>query len=360
MSSIFGKNIKVSIFGQSHSAAIGAVIDGLPPGFSVDMHKVRAFLARRAPGQAEYATARKEADEPIVLCGLLDGKTCGAPLAATIQNGDTRSKDYSKLKDIPRPGHADYTAELRYGGHQDVRGGGHFSGRLTAPLCFAGAICLQMLEERGVHIGAHLYSIAGVSDAPFCPERICPEILHSICSKPFAVIDDTAGEVMQQKIAQAKAERDSVGGIIECAAIGFPAGLGSPMFDGLENRLAAALFGIPAVKGLEFGEGFGVVALRGSQNNDAFAIEEGRIVTKTNHAGGILGGISTGMPLLFRLAFKPTPSIALAQQSISLSRRQAETLEITGRHDPCILPRAIPVVEAVTAIVLLDLLLDAR
>ena len=359
MSSSIGENIKVSIFGQSHSAAIGAVIDGLPAGFRVDLEKVRAFMARRAPGRAAYATARQEADEPIVLSGLVDGKTCGAPLAAIIQNGDVRSKDYAMLKDIPRPGHADFTAHIRYGGYQDVRGGGHFSGRLTAPLCFAGAICLQMLEERGVQIGAHLYSIAGVSDTPFCPESVSAAELQTVRSRPFAVLDSAAGEAMQQKIAQAKEALDSVGGIIECAALGLPAGIGSPMFGGLENRLASALFGIPAVKGVEFGEGFGVATLRGSENNDPLFLEDGRVKTKTNHAGGILGGISTGMPLLFRLAFKPTPSIARPQQSISLSRMEPETLEITGRHDPCILPRAVPVVEAVTAIVLLDLLQDA-
>lgn len=360
MSSHIGKNITVSIFGQSHSQAIGAVIDGLPAGFSVDMEKVRAFMARRAPGRAAYATARKEADEPILLSGLADGKTCGAPLAMLIQNGDTRSKDYEQLRDIPRPGHADYTANLRYGGFQDVRGGGHFSGRLTAPLCFAGAICLQMLEQRGIFIGAHIASIAGVADTPFCPTQICPEELRSVSAKPFAVISDDAGAAMQEKIAAAKADLDSVGGVIECAAIGFPAGVGDPMFDGLENRLAAALFGIPAVKGLEFGAGFAAAQMLGSQNNDPFFFEGDRVLTKTNHAGGILGGISTGMPLLFRLAFKPTPSIARVQDSVSLSQGEPRKLEITGRHDPCIVPRAVPVVEAVAAIVLLDALLGAR
>lgn len=360
MSSHIGKNITVSIFGQSHSQAIGAVIDGLPAGFAVDMEKVRAFMARRAPGRAAYATARKEADEPILLSGLADGKTCGASLAMLIQNGDTRSKDYEQLRDIPRPGHADYTANLRYGGFQDVRGGGHFSGRLTAPLCFAGAICLQMLEQRGIFIGAHIASIAGVADTPFCPTQICPEELRAVSSKPFAVISDDAGAAMQEKIAAAKADLDSVGGIIECAAIGFPAGVGDPMFDGLENRLAAALFGIPAVKGLEFGAGFAAAQMLGSQNNDPFFFEGDRVLTKTNHAGGILGGISTGMPLLFRLAFKPTPSIARAQDSVSLSQGEPRKLEITGRHDPCIVPRAVPVVEAVAAIVLLDALLGAR
>ncbi len=359
MSSQIGKNITVSIFGQSHSQAIGAVIDGLPAGFAVDMEKVRAFLARRAPGRAAYATARREADEPIILSGLAEGKTCGAPLAMLIGNGDTRSKDYEKLRDIPRPGHADFTANLRYGGFQDVRGGGHFSGRLTAPLCFAGAICLQMLEQRGVFVGAHIASVAGVADAPFDPVRVCPADLQAVSAKPFAVIDDAAGAAMQEKIAQAKADLDSVGGTIECAAVGFPAGVGDPMFDGLENRLAAALFGIPAVKGLEFGAGFAAAEMRGSQNNDPFLLEGDRVLTKTNHAGGILGGISTGMPLLFRLAFKPTPSIARAQDSVSLSRKKPEKLEITGRHDPCIVPRAVPVVEAAAAIVLLDALLGA-
>lgn len=356
MSSSIGEQIKVTVFGQSHSAAIGVVIDGLPPGFAVDLEKVQAFLSRRAPGGAAYATARKEADAPQVLSGLADGKTCGAPLCAVIENRDTRSKDYSKLKDIPRPGHADYTAALRYGGFQDFRGGGHFSGRLTAPLCFAGAICLQMLEARGVHIGAHIASIAGIFDTAFSETDVCAADLSALCQKPFATLDDAAGLAMQQKIAEAKANLDSVGGVIECAAVGFPAGIGNPMFDGLENRLAAALFGIPAVKGLEFGAGFGVAQMLGSENNDPFYLADGAVKTKTNHAGGILGGISTGMPLLFRLAFKPTPSIARPQNSVSLSQRKPEKLEITGRHDPCILPRAVPVVEAVTAIVLLDML----
>lgn len=360
MSSHIGKNITVSIFGQSHSQAIGAVVDGLPAGFAVDMEKVRAFLARRAPGRAAYATARKEADEPILLSGLADGKTCGAPLAMLIQNSDTRSKDYEQLRDIPRPGHADYTAHLRYGGFQDVRGGGHFSGRLTAPLCFAGAICLQMLERQGIFIGAHIASIAGVADTPFHPTQICPADLQAVQAKPFAVVNDDAGAAMQEKIAAAKANLDSVGGIIECATVGFPEGIGDPMFDGLENRLAAALFGIPAVKGLEFGAGFGAADMLGSQNNDPFCLEDGRVLTKTNHAGGILGGISTGMPLLFRLAFKPTPSIAKAQDSVSLSCKEPRKLEISGRHDPCIVPRAVPVVEAVAAIVLLDVLLGAQ
>ncbi len=359
MSSQIGKNVIVSIFGQSHSAAIGAVIDGLPAGFTVDLKAVQAFLARRAPGKAAYATARREADLPIVLSGLADGKTCGAPLCAIIQNGDTRSRDYEKLRDVPRPGHADFTAQFRYGGHQDTRGGGHFSGRLTAPLCFAGAICLQMLEAQGIQIGAHIASIVGVADTPFDPVSVCAADLQAVRGKPFAVLDDAAGAAMQQEIAKAKAELDSVGGVIECAAIGLPAGIGDPMFGGLENRLAAALFGIPAVKGLEFGAGFSVAGMRGSQNNDPFYLD-GSVKTRTNHAGGILGGISTGMPLLFRLAVKPTPSIAQPQDSISFSANAPELLEIAGRHDPCILPRAVPVVEAVSAIVLLDLLMDAH
>lgn len=243
MSSIFGKNIKVSIFGQSHSAAIGAVIDGLPPGFSVDMHKVRAFLARRAPGQAEYTTARKEADEPIVLCGLLDGKTCGAPLAATIQNGDTRSKDYSKLKDIPRPGHADYTAELRYGGHQDVRGGGHFSGRLTAPLCFAGAICLQMLEERGVHIGAHLYSIAAFRMPLSAPSASARKFFTASVPSPSPLSTIQRERLCSRKLPKPRRSGTALGELSNVRQLVFPQGWGSPMFDGLENRLAAALFG---------------------------------------------------------------------------------------------------------------------
>lgn len=356
MASYLGEHIHVSVFGQSHSPAIGVVVDGLPAGERVDMEELGRFLKRRAPGQNATSTPRKEADLPQFLSGLVDDVTCGAPLAALIENTNTRSQDYAQLRDKLRPGHADFTAQVKYGGFQDVAGGGHFSGRLTAPLCIAGGICLQILKRRGIEVAAHIASIAGEADRPFDPMGESVETMDALKRAPFPVLDEKAGERMRKAILQAKEEGDSVGGIIECLVTGVPAGLGEPMFGGMENRLAAALFGIPAVKGVEFGAGFGVATMRGSENNDPFTVKDGKLVTETNHAGGILGGITNGMPLVFRLAVKPTPSIAKQQQTVSLSKKQVEELVVTGRHDPCIVPRAVPVVEAVTALTILDLL----
>lgn len=360
MASYLGEHIHVSVFGQSHSPAIGVVVDGLPAGERVDMEELGRFLKRRAPGQNATSTPRKEADLPQFLSGLVDDVTCGAPLAALIENTNTRSQDYAQLRDKPRPGHADFTAQVKYGGFQDVAGGGHFSGRLTAPLCIAGGICLQILKRRGIEVAAHIASIAGEADRPFDPMGESVETLDALKRAPFPVMDEKAGERMRKAILQAKEEGDSVGGIVECLVTGVPAGLGEPMFSGMENRLAAALFGIPAVKGVEFGAGFGVATMRGSENNDPFTVKDGKLVTETNHAGGILGGITNGMPLVFRLAVKPTPSIAKQQQTVSLSKKQVEELVVTGRHDPCIVPRAVPVVEAVTALVLTDLLFSGE
>lgn len=360
MASYLGEHIHVSVFGQSHSPAIGVVVDGLPAGERVDMEELGRFLKRRAPGQNATSTPRKEADLPQFLSGLVDDVTCGAPLAALIENTNTRSQDYAQLRDKPRPGHADFTAQVKYGGFQDVAGGGHFSGRLTAPLCIAGSICLQMLKRRGIEVAAHIASIAGEADRPFDPMGESVETMDALKRAPFPVLDEKAGERMRKAILRAKEEGDSVGGVIECLVTGVPAGLGEPMFGGMENRLAAALFGIPAVKGVEFGAGFGVATMRGSENNDPFTVEDGKLVTETNHAGGILGGITNGMPLVFRLAVKPTPSIAKQQQTVSLSKKQVEELVVTGRHDPCIVPRAVPVVEAVTALVLTDLLFSGE
>lgn len=360
MASYLGERIHVSVFGQSHSPAIGVVVDGLPAGERVDMEELGRFLKRRAPGQNATSTPRKEADLPQFLSGLVDDVTCGAPLAALIENTNTRSQDYAQLRDKPRPGHADFTAQVKYGGFQDVAGGGHFSGRLTAPLCIAGGICLQILKRRGIEVAAHIASIAGEADRPFDPMGESVETLDALKRAPFPVMDEKAGERMRKVILQAKEEGDSVGGVIECLVTGVPAGLGEPMFGGMENRLAAALFGIPAVKGVEFGAGFGVATMRGSENNDPFTVKDGKVVTETNHAGGILGGITNGMPLVFRLAVKPTPSIAKQQQTVSLSKKQVEELVVTGRHDPCIVPRAVPVVEAVTALVLTDLLFSGE
>jgi len=359
VSSEFGKIVKVSVFGQSHGKAIGVLMDGLPAGEAVDLEELNVFLDRRRPGKGPLSTARRETDTPVFLSGLENGKTCGAPLCAVIENADQRSKDYSELLDKPRPGHADYTAAVKWGGHADMRGGGHFSGRLTAPLCVAGGVAKQILARRGVFVGAHLSAVAGISDAPF-PLYPTPELFGTVAAKPFPVLNDEAGERMRSAILAAKNDLDSVGGVVECAAVGLPAGLGDPMFEGVENRLAAAIFGIPAVKGLEFGVGFGSAALQGSENNDPFALEAGKIVTATNHAGGILGGITTGMPIVLRAAFKPTPSIGRPQRTVSLSAMENAELTIHGRHDPCIAHRAVPVVEAVTAAVLLDMLLEGN
>lgn len=354
MSSTYGETLKLSIFGQSHGSAIGMTLDGIPAGLPVDLEKLQTFLNRRAPGQNDWSTPRKEEDRPEFLAGILDGHTCGAPIAAVIHNKNTRSGDYSNLHDCPRPGHADFTAQVKYDGYQDVAGGGHFSGRLTAPLCIAGGLCKQWLEEQGIRIGAHLYSVAGVEDDRFDP--LCPD-LDSV-HDDFPVIDAARGDGMRHAIAEARSEGDSVGGIVECAVTGLPIGLGDPMFGGMEGRIAQIVYGVPAVKGVEFGAGFAVASKRGSENNDGYAIRDGEVVTLTNNAGGILGGITNGQPLLFRAAIKPTPSISRQQQSISISRMEETPLVVKGRHDPCIVPRAVPVIEAAAAIAIYDAILS--
>lgn len=357
MSSEFGKLLRVGVFGESHGAAIGVTVDGLPAGERIDMDELQAFLDRRRPGKNPLSTARRETDVPEFLSGLRDGVTCGTPLCAVIHNSDQHSADYAELADKPRPSHADYTAWVKWRGQADMRGGGHFSGRLTAPLCVAGGIAGQILARRGIFVGAHLAAVGTEEDETF-PLHPTDELFRAVAAKPFPTLSDAAGERMQRVILDAREAQDSVGGIIECAAIGLPAGVGEPMFDGVENRLAAALFGIPAVKGVEFGAGFGSARLRGSENNDALRVENGRVVTETNRAGGILGGITNGMPLTLRVGIKPTPSIGQKQKTVSLSRMENTELTVHGRHDPCIAHRAVPVVEAVTACVLLDLLLE--
>lgn len=352
MSSSYGENIRLTIFGQSHSPAIGMTLEGIPAGERIDLETLQRFLRRRAPGQSDYTTPRKEADESEFLSGLVDGITCGAPLAAIIRNTDTRSADYAAFAAVPRPGHADYTAQVKYGGAQDRSGGGHFSGRMTAPFCVAGGICLQLLAAEGIRVISRIAAIGSVHDTG--------ELKASTADKPFPTVDDGRGEAMRAEIADARAEGDSVGGVIECAVLGLPAGLGDPMFDGMENRIAAAAFAIPAVKGIEFGSGFASAALRGSENNDPFIVENGTIKTETNHCGGILGGITNGMPLTFRVAIKPTPSIAGEQRSVNLETLKAEKLRVTGRHDPCIVPRAVPCVEAAAAIAVYDALLGHK
>lgn len=353
MSSTYGEHLKLSIFGQSHGPAVGMTLDGIPAGLKVDFDQLQTFLSRRAPGQNAWSTPRKESDVPEFLGGILDGCTCGAPIAAVIRSHNTRSGDYANLADCPRPGHADYTAQVKYGGFQDAAGGGHFSGRLTAALCMAGGLCIQWLEAMGIGVHAHIFSVGSAADDPFDP--VHPQT--AAIGTDFPVVNPAAGEHIREAIAAAKAEGDSIGGIVECAVTGLPAGLGEPMFGGMEGRIAQMVYGIPAVKGLEFGAGFAAAEMLGSVHNDAFFIEDGQVRTRTNHAGGILGGISNGMPLIFRAAFKPTPSISRPQHSVCLSQGEDRLLQVQGRHDPCIVPRAVPVVEAAAAIAIFDLIL---
>lgn len=352
MSSSYGENLHLTIFGQSHSPAIGMTLEGIPAGEQINFEALQRFLERRAPGRNAYSTARKEADAPEFLSGLRGDTTCGVPLTAIIRNGDTRSKDYAPFSAVPRPGHADYTANVKYFGHQDYAGGGHFSGRLTAPLCIAGGVCLQILQRHGIEVISRIRAIGPVEDPS--------PLTASTAEKAFPTVDEAAGEAMQAAIAQAKAQGDSLGGVIECAVLGLPAGLGDPMFGGMENRIAGIVFGIPAVKGIEFGAGFAAAKLRGSQNNDSYTVQDGRVETRSNHCGGILGGITNGMPLVFRAAIKPTPSIAMEQDSVNLETLTEEKLRVGGRHDPCIVPRAVPVIEAAAAIAVYDALLRRK
>lgn len=349
------------IFGESHGPAIGVTLEGAPSGVALDWDFIRAEMARRAPGGSAMSTARKEADEVQILSGVFEGKTTGTPLCAVISNTDTRSGDYAQLKALPRPGHADYSGGVRYGGHNDYRGGGHFSGRLTAPLCIAGGICKQILARKGIYVGAHIAAVGGIPDQGYDPVNLDRETLLAPGGRDFPVLDPAAGARMQGAIAQAKEDLDSLGGLVECAVIGLPAGLGDPMLDGMENRIARLAFAIPAVKGVAFGAGFAVADRRGSQNNDPFYFDEaGQVRTRTNHAGGILGGITNGMPLVFQAAVKPTPSIGQPQESVSLSRGENTTLVIRGRHDPCIVPRAVPCLEAAAAIAVYDAWLEQQ
>ncbi len=356
MSSEMGSALKTTVFGTSHGQAIGVTVDSFPPGFPVDMEKLRTFLDRRRPSGV-ISTSRREPDEPEFLSGLLDGVTTGAPLCAVIYNKNVRSSDYEGIKYTPRPSHADLTAYIKYGGSADMRGGGQFSGRLTAPLCVAGGIALQMLESRGICIGAHLYSVSGIRDDAF-PHDPEPGLVLSPGKKAFPVLNDARGEDMIRAITDAAADGDSVGGVIECAVVGLPAGLGGPMFDGIENVLAKNLFGIPAVKGVEFGAGFGAASMRGSEYNDPITVSGGALKTETNNSGGILGGITNGMPVIVRVAVKPTPSIAKKQKTVDLHTGEPAEIEIKGRHDPCVAHRAVPVVEAVCALTVLDIMIQ--
>lgn len=354
---VYGAHLKLDIYGGSHDERIGMTLCGIPAGERLDLARLRELMARRAPGKNAYSTARAEADEPIFLSGLDGDVTNGDVIEAVIFNNNQRSGDYSALTDTPRPSHADYAAIMKYGSDVDLRGGGHFSGRLTAPMCIAGGICIQLLERRGVHIGAHITSIGDVCDSSFDAVHLSVNDINELHSHTFPVIDVSVGEQMVEKIEAARIDGDSVGGIVECGIIGLPAGLGEHMFRSVEGSISSMIFAIPAVKGIEFGLGFGSSRIRGSQNNDAFCTDGKTVYTRTNNCGGILGGMTDGMPVIFRTAFKPTPSIAREQDTVSLSKMENVKINIGGRHDPCVVPRAVPAVEAAAAIATLDLML---
>ena len=357
MASIFNGGINISIFGESHGEAIGVVIDNLPAGEKLDIEQIMAFMARRAPKFGDpSSTQRKEPDIPKIISGYYNGYTTGTPLTCIIENTGQHSKDYTKMSEYARPGHADYSGNVRYNGFNDIRGGGHFSGRLTAPLVFAGAVAEQILERKGIYSGAHIYSISDVKDKPFDDVNISKDDILLIKSKKFPTVDDNAGIKMTEKVKQAKSNGDSIGGIVECCIVGLPAGVGSPIFDGIENIIATLIFAVPAIKGLEFGTGFDTAKMTGSQCNDEMYINnKNEIKSRTNNNGGILGGISTGMPILFKAAVKPTPSITKTQKTINFKTKENAEISVTGRHDACILPRVVPVIEAVANIAVLSL-----
>jgi len=362
MTSSYGTTLRLTLFGESHGPAVGCVLDAPPPGLPVDLDAAARHMARRAPGQAgPWSTARREADLPEILSGLFEGRTTGTPLAAIVRNADTRSSDYAALLRAPRPGHGDLTGRIRYAGANDPRGGGHFSARVTAALAFAGALALQWLAARGIVVRARVAEIAGVADpSPVDPLGLFPDL----SAKPLAAISDEAAAAMSAAIAAARADGDSVGGVVEVRAAGLPAGLGAPFFDRVETRLGAMLLSLPAVRGIEFGDGFACARRRGSGNNDRPTPSPdgspARIRRATNRAGGAEGGITTGLPVVARLAFKPTPSIAREQTTVDPETNAEVPLRVPGRHDPCVVPRAVPLVESAAAFALLDLLLASR
>lgn len=357
MSGMWGNKLKVSIFGESHGVGIGITIDGLPSGFEINMNEILKEMGRRAPGKSKLSTARRETDSPEILSGYFEGKTTGTPLCAIIRNGDQHSKDYGKLKDLMRPGHADYPGYIRYNGFNDYRGGGHFSGRITAPLVFAGAICKQILESRGIFIGSHVKSIGEVEDKSFSEVELTKELLDNLKENELPLLLSDKEDLMRETILKAKSDLDSVGGTIECTVLGMNPGVGNPFFDSVESTLAHLMFSVPAVKGIEFGKGFEMSKLRGSECNDEYYYDGDKVKTYTNNNGGITGGITNGMPILFKVGIKPTASIAKKQRTINIAEKKDAELEIHGRHDPCIVQRAVPVIEAVTAIGILDLIL---
>lgn len=357
MSSVICDKIKLSIFGESHGEAIGCVIDGLPAGIKLDMDKIYKDMSRRAPGKDKFATPRLEKDIPQILSGVLGDTTTGAPLAMIIQNTNTKSGDYSNLMSVPRPSHSDYPAFVKYNGFNDVRGGGHFSGRLTAPLVFAGAVAKQILAQKGIKVAAHIKRIGAVCDDSFDYCSIPDELISKLTDTNFSVINDEAEEKMRAEIEKYRLDADSVGGEIECVATGLPVGVGGNMFDTVEGKLASILFGVPAVKGVQFGIGFDFAKSNGSAVNDAYKIENGNVALCTNNNGGVIGGMTNGAPVVVSVAIKPTPSIGKEQQSVNLQTMEEETLVVKGRHDPCIVPRAVPVIESAVALGLLDLMM---
>jgi len=357
MSSIWGDRLKISLFGESHGRAVGIVVDGFPPGMHVDFERIRLEMERRRPRSAVYSTRRKEADNVEILSGIYRDRTTGTPICAIIRNSDTRSRDYELTSHLARPGHADYTGFVRFGGFNDFRGGGHFSARLTAPLVFAGALAHQFLEAKDVFIGSHIYSIGSITDTPFDMTGVSREQLENLRRMEIPVINDSCIPDYLQLIDEARRDTDSVGGIIETAVTGLPAGLGTPFFGNVEGKLSSILFSIPAVKGVEFGAGFAITRMRGSEANDSFYMDGSRVRTRTNNNGGINGGITNGMPVIFRVALKPVSSISKIQDTIDMEKMEDAKLEIKGRHDTCIVPRAVPVVEAACAIALCDIYL---
>ena len=358
MSGVWGNKIKVSIFGESHGNAIGINIDGLPSGIKINTDEIMLEMERRAPGRSNLSTSRNEGDVPEILSGYFEGRTTGTPLCAIIRNSNTRSKDYSKLKDVMRPGHADYTGSIRYDGYNDYRGGGHFSGRITAPLVFAGAICKQILKEKGIYITSHVKSIGKIYDDSFLNDNLTEEVVESLKNRELPLINKELEEDIRDEILNAKKEGDSVGGTIECAVLGIKPGIGNPFFYSVESTLAHLMFSVPAVKGIEFGKGFDISEMKGSEANDEYYMDNGKIRTKTNNNGGILGGITNGMPIVFNVAIKPTASILKEQNTINIVSKENTTLKVEGRHDPCIVQRALPVIEAATAIGILDLIMS--
>ncbi|MBR3344141.1 MAG: chorismate synthase [Solobacterium sp.] len=354
MNNTIGNLITLTVFGESHGPAIGGVLDGLPPGLVVDEAYIASQMdLRRAVGK--ISTGRHEADVPKFLSGVKNGRTEGTPMAFMIRNSDVKRSDYDMLAETARPSHADYTGHVKYSGFQDASGGGHFSGRLTAVITAAGAILRQALEQKGILIGTHIRSLHGIEDDPFLQNELVQQI-RALNAKDFAVLNEETGKQMITEIEHAASLHDSLGGILETAVSGLPAGIGEPMFDSLESRLSHALFSIPAVKGVEFGSGWELAQMYGSEANDAFGVEDGQVITLTNHNGGINGGISNGMPVLFRTVIKPTPSIARSQKTVNFRTMEETEITIKGRHDPAIVHRARVVQDTMTALVLADLL----